>query len=571
MRDPVELEVFKNIYHSIAEEMGAALRRTSFSPNIKERRDYSCAVFDSSGQVIAMGDHMPVHLGSMPMSVAAAIEAAKSQNTLLEPGDIVMLNDPFRGGTHLPDITLVMPVFMEGKLQHAGRQKKRHKNRQAGNRTRLKPDFYVASRAHHADVGGTYPGSMGPCREIYQEGFRIPPVKIVRAGKIVADVLALLLNNVRTPEEREGDLGAQIAACQTGANRLAEVCQRYGLARAQQAAADLLIYSEEMMRALLRLIPAGAYHAADFLDDDGIDPKPIRIAVTITVADQRSIAKQQKSIGPTKKVRAPVVTVDFNGSDPQVEGAVNAVEAITYSACFYVFRCLLRDDVPATAGMMRPIRVIAPSGTVVNARPPAAVAGGNVETSQRIVDTILRALAQAIPDRVPAAASGTMNNLTIGGIDHRSRDSAPEPFAYYETIAGGMGARPTKSGVSGVHTHMTNSLNTPAEALEYAYPIRLRQYSLGNKSGGPGFHTGGDGIVREIELLADAQVTTLADRRSRGPYGLAGGTDGCPGRTTVVKQDGSIHELPGKTSTRLCAGDRIRIESPGGGGWGIKR
>jgi N-methylhydantoinase B len=553
MRDPVELEVFKNLYHSIAEEMGATLRRTSFSPNIKERRDYSCAVFDSAGQVIAMGDHMPVHLGSMPMSVAAAVQECE-----LESGDVVMLNDPFRGGTHLPDITLVMPVYV------GGRQARRVKSGgrdpilslPKGRRPRTTPDFYVASRAHHADVGGTYPGSMGPCREIYQEGLRIPPVKIMRDGRIVADILALLLNNVRTPEEREGDLGAQIAACQTGAQRLREICERYGIARARRAAADLLAYSEEMMRAFLQTIPSGVYRAEDYLDDDGVENKPVRIAVSIQIT-------RKKGKHPTP------VTIDFTGCDPQVQGAVNAVEAITYSACFYVFRCLLRDDVPATSGLMRPIRVIAPPGTVVNARPPAAVAGGNVETSQRIVDVLLKALAQAIPDRIPAASSGTMNNLTIGGIDRCVDDSRTgEPFAYYETIAGGAGAGPNKDGVAGVHTHMTNSLNTPAEALEYAYPFRLRQYSFRAGSGGAGLHAGGDGIVREIEVLADAQVTLLADRRSRGPYGLAGGSDGARGRTVIVRRDGTMEEIPGKTSVRLRAGERVRVESPGGGGWG---
>jgi len=553
MRDPIELEVFKNLYHSIAEEMGAALRRTSFSPNIKERRDYSCAVFDSEGQVIAMGDHMPVHLGSMPMSVAAAVKQCA-----LEPRDVVMLNDPFCGGTHLPDITLVMPVYVTS-AKSGGR----------GRPPYTTPDFYVASRAHHADVGGAYPGSMGPCREIYQEGFRIPPVKIMRSGKLVADVLALLLNNVRTPEEREGDLGAQIAACQTGAQRLREICDRYGIARAKHAAADLLVYSEEMMRAFLRTIPPGRYQAEDFLDDDGVENKPVRIAVTIQVkasSAKKSAVETRLAASPSASSKKPAaqVTIDFTGSDPQVQGAINAVEAITYSACFYVFRCLLREDVPATSGLMRPIHVIAPSGTVVNAKPPAAVAGGNVETSQRIVDALLKALAQAIPDRIPAAAAGTMNNLTIGGIDPRSG----EPFAYYETIAGGMGARSTKDGVSGVHTHMTNSLNTPAEALEYAYPIRLRQYSLRSKSGGVGLHTGGDGIIREIEVLTDAQVTLLADRRSRGPYGLAGGTDGAPGRTLIIRRDGSEETIPGKSSVRLRSGERVRIESPGGGGWG---
>jgi N-methylhydantoinase B len=549
MRDPIELEVFKNLFHSIAEEMGAALRRTAFSPNIKERRDYSCAVFDSQGQVIAMGDHMPVHLGSMPMSVAAAVEQSR-----MAAGDIVMLNDPFRGGTHLPDITLVMPVYVSG-TKGGGRGRPPHTT----------PDFYVASRAHHADVGGTYPGSMGPCREIYQEGFRIPPVKIMCAGQIVPDVLSLLLNNVRTPEEREGDLGAQIAACQTGARRLGEICARYGIARTRRAAADLLAYSEELMRAFLGSLPPGKYQAYDFLDDDGVDSTPVMIAVTIRVpASSRVETRLAASHSASGRKPSAAVIIDFTGSDPQVQGAVNAVEAITYSACFYVFRCLLREDVPATAGLMRPIRVIAPPGTVVNAKPPAAVAGGNVETSQRIVDVLLRALSHAIPDRIPAAASGTMNNLTIGGIDPRSG----EPFAYYETIAGGMGARPTKDGVSGVHTHMTNSLNTPAEALEYASPVRLRRHSLRPASGGRGAHTGGDGIVREIEVLTDAQVTLLADRRSRGPYGLVGGSNGAPGRTVIIRQNGSEEELGGKSSARLRSGERIRVETPGGGGWG---
>ncbi len=549
-QDPIELEIFKNIYHSIAEEMGAALRRTAFSPNIKERRDYSCAVFDARGEVIAMGDHMPVHLGSMPMSVRAAIESFP-----LQPGDMVMLNDPFRGGTHLPDITLVAPVYVRRKQRGQDALATAGGDAGATKTRKRRPDFYVASRAHHADVGGTYPGSMGLCREIYQEGFRIPPVRIMRSGAMEADVLALLLSNVRTPDEREGDLGAQIAACHTGAERLREVCARYGLERAQSASRALLDYSERMMRAFLARVPRGTYRAEDFMDSDGISDRPVKIAVAVKVEGARG-----------RVARGHMVTVDFTGSDPQVEGSINAVEAITYSACFYVFRCLLEEDVPATSGLMRPIRVIAPAGTVVNARPPAAVAGGNVETSQRIVDVLLRALAQAVPERIPAAASGTMNNLTIGGMDPRTG----EPFAYYETIAGGMGARPTKPGISGVHTHMTNSLNTPAEALEYSYPLRVRRYSLRPGSGGEGKQRGGDGIVREIEVLTDAEVTLLSDRRLRGPWGLAGGADGSPGNASVSRRNGSLEKLPGKANVRLRPGDRIRIESPGGGGWGKK-
>jgi len=477
------------------------------------------------------------------MSVRAAIAACD-----MRPGDVVMLNDPFRGGTHLPDITLVAPVYV--------RSHPRPRPGKAGSQ----PDFYVASRAHHSDVGGTYPGSMGLCREIYQEGFRIPPVRLMREGEMDRDVLALLLNNVRTPEEREGDLGAQIAACHTGAERLREVCARYGINRVTRAAFDLMEYSEKLMRAFLQRVPAGTYRAEDFLDNDGISDKPVKIAVTVNVWGRVSDRVRARPVRTE-----PMVTVDFTGSDPQVEGSVNAVEAITYSACFYVFRCLLADDVPATGGLMRPIEMIAPEGTIVNARPPAAVAGGNVETSQRIVDVLLRALAQAVPDRIPAAASGTMNNLTIGGIDPRTG----QPFAYYETIAGGMGARPTQPGVSGVHTHMTNSLNTPAEALEYAYPLRVRRYSLRSGSGGGGKHRGGDGIIREIEVLTDCEVTLLADRRRQPPWGLAGGKAGTAGRASVIRRDGSVEEMPGKFSSRLVSGDRIRIESPGGGGWGV--
>lgn len=539
MPDPVELEIFRELFHSIAEEMGASLRRSAFSPNIRERRDYSCAVFDRDAQVIAMGDHMPVHLGSMPMSVRAAVDKLD-----LRSGDIAIVNDPFAGGTHLPDITLVAPVYVKPSR---GRPKAR---------SILKPDFFVAARAHHADVGGAAAGSMGLSREIYQEGLRIPPVLLVRQGAMQRDILDLVLANVRTPEEREGDLGAQIAACQTGARRLIETCDRYGLARVHRATVELQDYAEQMTRALLHRLPIGEFEAEDFLDNDGISERPVRVSVKIRIAKQ---ARDRSS---------PAVTIDFSGSDPQVEGSINAVEAIAYSACFYVFRCLLAEDVPAAAGIMRPIRVIAPAGTVVNARPPAPVAGGNVEMSQRIVDTLLRAMAQAAPDRIPAASAGTMNNLTIGGLFPQDHARAGEPFAYYETIAGGMGARPGQDGISGVHTHMTNSLNTPAEALEYAYPFRVTRYSLRPNSGGEGEHRGGDGIVRELELQCDADVTMLADRRLRGPYGLNGGSEGAPGRNVAILNNGSELPIPAKGSIRLKRGDRVHIESPGGGGWG---
>ncbi len=533
--DPTRLEIFKNLFHSVAEEMGAALRRVAFSPNIKERRDYSCAVFNAAGDVLAMGDHMPVHLGSMPMSVQAAMRALQ-----LEAGDIAVLNDPYEGGTHLPDLTMVMPVGKsEVRIQKSERKTRNPKS---------KPMFYVANRAHHADIGGGQAGSMGLAREVFQEGLRIPPVKIFRKERVVDDVLALILRNVRTPREREGDLTAQIAACRIGERRLAEMVGKYGRREVHAYERHLLEYSARMTRDMLGRIPDGTYRGEDFLDSDGIEPHRLRIAVTI-------------------RKRGARADVDFTGSAPQCAGSINAVEGITWSAVFYVFRCLLDEQVPATSGLMRPIRVVAPLGSIVNARPPAAVAGGNVETSQRIVDTLFRALAQAVPQRIPAASQGTMNNLTFGGADPRH---GSDPFAYYETIAGGMGARPGLDGLSGIHTHMTNSLNSPVEVLEHAYPLRVRKYGLWRGSGGKGRWRGGDGIVREIELLAETQVGLLCDRRETAPYGLAGGAPGKMGKNELVVK-GKARRVAAKCSFYAPAGAVIRVQTPGGGGWGRKR
>ncbi|MCL4524634.1 MAG: hydantoinase B/oxoprolinase family protein [Acidobacteria bacterium] len=533
--DPTRLEIFKNLFHSVAEEMGAALRRVAFSPNIKERRDYSCAVFNAAGDVLAMGDHMPVHLGSMPMSVRAAMKALQ-----LDVGDIAVLNDPYEGGTHLPDLTMVMPV---GNSEIRSQKSER----KTGN-PKSKAMFYVANRAHHADIGGGQAGSMGLAREIFQEGLRIPPVKIFRKGSVVPDVMSLILRNVRTPREREGDLTAQIAACRIGERRLAEMVGKYGRREVETYERHLLEYSARMMRAMLTKIPNGTYRGEDFLDSDGIHPQRLRIAVTI-------------------RKRGANAEVDFTGCASQCAGSINAVEAITWSAVFYVFRCLLDEQVPATSGLMRPIRVIAPEGTIVNARPPAAVAGGNVETSQRIVDTLFHALARAVPERIPAASQGTMNNLTFGGADPRH---GGEPFAYYETIAGGMGARPGLDGLNGIHTHMTNSLNSPVEVLEHAYPLRVRKYSLRRGSGGKGRWRGGDGIVREIELLTDTQVGLLCDRRETAPYGLAGGASGAKGKNELVVKRKSIR-VAAKCSFYAPAGALVRVETPGGGGWGPPR
>ncbi|MGI8917795.1 MAG: hydantoinase B/oxoprolinase family protein [Pyrinomonadaceae bacterium] len=544
--DPTTLEIYRALYTSVAEEMGIALRRTAFSPNIKERRDYSCAVFDRAGRVIAQGDHMPVHLGSMPMAVAAALNEIK-----LQPGDVVALNDPYAGGTHLPDVTLVAGVF--DAEREKGEKGKRRKERNdvvfpASPVPPFPPSplplFYVANRAHHADIGGATPGSMGLASDIYGEGLRLPPLRLVRNGELDADTMRLILANVRGEHERLGDFQAQIGSLKTGARRLLEIVDRRGAKEASEYAAHLIAYSARMMRHVIKEIPNGDYRAEDMLDDDGITNEPVWLRVQVTIKGEQAV-------------------VNFSGSAPQVAGPINAVEAITVSAVSYVFRCLLAGDMPASAGLMEPITVVAPAGTVVNAVHPASVAGGNVETSQRIVDVLFKALSQAIPERIPAASQGTMNNLTIGGIDARSG----KEFSYYETVAGGMGARPQRDGMSAVHTHMTNSLNTPVEALEYAYPLRVREYRIRKGSGGKGEQNGGDGVVREIETLVPARMSLLSDRRKHAPYGLRGGSPGKAGKSAIIRE-GKSRSLKSKGSWELKAGDRVRIETPGGGGMG---
>lgn len=517
--DPIRLEVLKNRFASLTEEMGAVLMRTGFSPNIKERRDFSCALFDRGGEMISQAAHIPVHLGSMPLSVAAALQRGD-----LAPGDMVLLNDPYRGGTHLPDITLVKPIFFDGEEQ---------------------PAFFLANRAHHSDVGGMSAGSLPLSNEIFQEGLRIPPVKIVRAGHLDKDLLAMLLANVRTPVEREGDLNAQIAANRVGERRLREVVDRYGLTETESYGYALLDYGERLMREVLAAIPDGHYVYEDQLDDDGNGSSPIPICCKLTVSGTG-------------------VIVDFSASALQVRGCVNAVRAITLSAVFYVFRLLSPPGMPGSAGAMRPIAVCTRPGTVVDCTFPAAVAGGNVETSQRIVDVLLGALAQALPERIPAASCGTMNNMTIGGCDPRSG----QLFAYYETIAGGAGGGPAGGGASGLQTHMTNTLNTPVEALEHAYPLRVRRYSLRTGSGGAGRCRGGDGVVKELQLQSEARITLISDRRRQGPYGLAGGLPGQMGRNALLR-DGQCRELPGKCTVDGQPGDVLVIETPGGGGWGV--
>jgi N-methylhydantoinase B/oxoprolinase/acetone carboxylase alpha subunit len=517
--DPIELELFKNVFVSISEEMAAVLGRTALSPNIKERKDFSCSLFNAGGETLAQGSHIPVHLGAMPLSVQAAISAVD-----FEEGDLVILNDPYRGGTHLPDITCVSPVWIGRRLR-----------------------FFVANRAHHSDVGGMTPGSMPLATELFQEGLIIPPLKLLSRGKWNGPVLDLILANVRTPDERRGDLLAQVAANEIGRVRLREAVARFGLSKVEKYATLIQEYTAKFLRETLRTVPDGVYEFADRMDDDGISDTPIRIALKLTIAGDRAI-------------------VDFGSSSPQVAGGVNANYAITCSAVLYVFRSLVEEDIPFNTGLMRPLEIIAPPRSVVNAEFPAACAGGNVETSQRIVDVVLGALAQAVPDKVPAASQGTMNNVAFGGYDpERGRN-----FAYYETIGGGMGAGLMSPGLHGVHTHMTNSLNTPLEALENYLPLKIRRYGLRKNSGGRGRTAGGEGIVREYEFMVPTAVTIMSDRRKSAPYGLRGGRPGSPGRNSLLRKGKAI-PLGSKVNVELRPGDVLRIETPGGGGYGKPR
>lgn len=516
-RTPLDLGVFQALFVALAEEMGVVLQRTALSPNIVERRDHSCALYDAAGRTIAMGDHMPVHLGSMPLSVRAVRERVE-----LAPGDVAIVNDPAAGGTHLPDLTLVKAVFLDGDGT---------------------PAFHLANRAHHADVGGRSGGSMGLATDLWQEGVVLPPVRLLAGGRRVAPTWRHLLGNVRTPVEREGDLAAQLASLETGERRLLALVARYGRARVDAMAGELLAYTARAVRAMLGGIPDGAWEFADHLDDDGEGSGPLEIRLRV-------------------EVRGDAARFDFGGTAGAARGPLNANPAIVRSALLYVLRTLIGDDVPANDGLLEPVSIEVPAGSLLDAPPGSAVAGGNVETSQRIVDVVLGALAAAIPDRVPAASQGTMNNLALSGAR-----ADGWPFTYYETVAGGAGGHPRRAGAAGIHTHMTNSLNTPIEALERALPVRVVAYGYRRGSGGAGRRPGGDGLVREIEAVAPIEGTLLADRRRAGPWGLAGGEAGRAGEDRIVRVAG-VEPLPAKGRFALEPGDRIRIETPGGGGWG---
>ena len=508
--DSITLEVARNALASVADEMGQVLRRTSFSPNIKERADCSAAVFTASGEMLAQAEHIPVHLGSMPASVAAVLERFGDD---VEAGVQYAVNDPFDGGTHLNDLTLVEPVFVNGELVG-----------------------WAANRAHHADVGGEAPGSMpSHAVTVDQEGHRVRPIPAVRDGDWVPEFLNPFLTATRTPDERRGDLSAQLGANATGAARLAAIAASEGISRFIDVAQALLDYGERRMRSALDALPDGEYVFTDVMEWGDTD-LPITAAIRLDGTE---------------------LVADFIGTTDQIQGNINAVEAVTRSCLYYAVRVATDPSIPANGGCYRPLHLDAPPGSLVNARFPAAVAAGNVETSQRIADVLLGALAQAAPDRVPAASQGTMNNVLIGSTD----------FAYYETLAGGQGGRPGQPGQSGIHTGMTNTKNTPIESLETHYPFRVSRYALRVDSGGAGKFPGGDGIQREIEFLAPATLSLMGERRRNQPWGLAGGRPGACGEDWLIRGEDRMR-LPGKTTLEVETGDRLLVLTPGGGGWG---
>ena len=520
--DPIQAEVWRHLLASIAEEMGATLERAAYSPNIKDRLDHSCAVFDAQGRLLAQAAHIPVHLGAMPLMM----NALRFEVTWF-PSVMWLCNDPRYGGTHLPDLTLVAPVYDDDEVISC-------------------LIGYVACRAHHADIGGISPGSLPLSTSLFQEGLILPPVKLVEEDKVCGEIVDLVCANSRTPNERRGDLAAQIAANRTGIRRLKELFAQKGREEFDLRAEENIEWTAQAVRNTLKKLPPGTYAATDFLDSDGAGQTDIPIAVQITIRADGT------------------ATFDFTGSAPQVAGSLNATEAITRSACYYIVRCLVEEEIATNAGCFAPIKVIAPLGTVVNARYPAAVAGGNVETSQRITDVLIRALSLAAPDLMPAASQGTMNNLTIGGWD----SVRGKPFAYYETMAGGAGASAQGDGASAIHSHMTNTRNTPAESLESHYPLRLLRYAIADGTGGAGTFNGGNGLIRAIELLSDAQISLLAERRVHTPFGANGGANGAVGKDSLQTPAENKKDISGKYSANCLASSVITVQSPGGGGFG---
>ena len=522
MPDIIEIEVFNKLFSSIAEEMGIILTRSSFSPNIKERRDFSCAIFDARGELVAQAAHIPVHLGAMPMTLSAVLS-----EMILQPGDVVITNNPYEGGSHLPDITLIEPVFTDSDSISC-----------------QQPVFYVVNRAHHADVGGKYPGSMGLANCLADEGYIISPTLLYTGGTINKVFIQDFLKSVRNPEERLGDIRAQIASLARGKLRLNDILKKYSCDHIFLILDQLKDYSERLTINVIKQLPDGLYSYTDYLDDDGNGSSPIPISVDLNIKNSYIIA-------------------DFSRSGDQVNTPLNTVISVVMSSTAYVFQCLVGEGHPINHGSYRPLQIKTRPGSIVDAKYPAPVAAGNVETSQRIVDVLLGALAQAVPELIPAASSGSMNNIAIGSDDYLTTKG----FSYYETIGGGMGGRPTMAGLSGIHTHMTNTMNTPIEALEHAYPLRVEQYALRQGSGGDGLHKGGDGIIRSYRFLKKAKVSLLSERRRLRPYGLAGGEKGTLGENILIHKK-KRKKLGGKIVIETEVGDQLLIKTPGGGAWG---
>lgn len=503
--DSIELSLFQHRIQAICDEMGAVLRGSAFSPNIKDRLDFSCAVFDADGALCAQAAHIPVHLGSMAYAMSDIVASRDWR-----PGDMLILNDPYLGGTHLPDVTLIAPVFSAGK-----------------------PAAFVANRAHHADIGAATPGSMPIARTLTEEGMVISPTLITRDGSIVRATLDGILDRLNNPDCGHSDLSAQISANERGRRQLADYIKQLGHGHFRTALAGVNDYAERLARNGLARLPRGEFSCADCMDDDGLGREDIAIRATLRIGKD--------------------VHVDFSGTDGQVDGNINCPLSVTAAAVYYCFYCLMPPETPACAGSFRPLSLAVPAGSLLNARSPAAVAAGNVETSSRIVDVVLGALAAAVPDLIPAASHGSMNNIAMGA----------RGWDYYETLGGGMGGAPHSDGLSAVQTHMTNTLNTPIEVVEMHYPLRIRRYAVRRGSGGNGLHPGGDGLQREYEFTRPASVTLLTERRRHGPWGLYGGGAGQRGRNRL---NGA--PLPGKCQIEARTGDRLLIETAGGGAWG---
>jgi len=513
---PIELSIFSSRINAICDEMGAVLQRAALSPNIRDRLDFSCAIFDASGELSAQAAHIPVHLGSMTFAMAGIVS-----QLVWHEGDMVVVNDPYMGGTHLPDVTLIAPLFIDGQLI-----------------------AFVVNRAHHANIGGSTPGSMPLSSSLEEEGVVIPPSYLIRKGVMNQPLIDSIFEQIDGEHHLDGDFSAQISANRTGLTRLNSLIQSMGQAHYQSAVAALNEYAERLTRTELAKIPEGEYLFEDYLDDDGLGNYELLLAVSVIIEKES-------------------VLVDFSGTTAQTSGNVNCPLSVAVAGVYYLFRCLLPDYTPACAGAFKPIKVTAPLGCLLNAERPAAVAAGNVETSTRVVDLVAGALSQAIPERIPAASHGSMNNLAMG---HRI-SSATKPdeksWDYYETIGGGMGAGSTGGGLSALQTHMTNTLNTPIEVLEMNYPVRINRYAIRDHSGGRGCHNGGDGLIREFEFLAPAEVTLLTERRINPPWGLAGGEDGKVGENCLNGKS-----VGGKVYLRVKQGDRLTIATPGGGGFG---